>query len=160
MAGRRRARPKQSVSPASPPSRRLSEKAGRGEARAAGAGARGAIPLARDLISQWEAREGGFAPRAAAPRDNGGGERERRNVGRWGGTKKEGAHPARKLTGNTRMRGPPQPNPSLTIRPCRRRGGAGERVLFALAVTEIYRQRAWSGFCGPSKPGRGSRAQS
>lgn len=34
---------------------------------ALGAGAKDAIPLARDLTSQWEARGGGFAARAAAP---------------------------------------------------------------------------------------------
>lgn len=62
---------------------------------------KGAIPLARDLTSQWEARVGGFAARAAAPRIT---EEERRRDVTWGAGvvklgKKEGAHPARELIG-------------------------------------------------------------
>lgn len=51
-----------------PSLRGLVEKAG-GERHgpALGAGAKGAIPLARDLTSQWEARGGGFDARASAP---------------------------------------------------------------------------------------------
>lgn len=62
----------------------LSEKA-RGEKRgpALGAGTKGAIPLARDLTSQWEARGGGFCGARRSPRDNGGGGGEElRNVRR------------------------------------------------------------------------------
>lgn len=42
---------------------------------------KGAIPLARDLTSQWEARVGGFAARAAAPRIT---EEERMGDVTWG----------------------------------------------------------------------------
>lgn len=38
-------------------------------------------------------------PRERSPRDNGGGKRERRNVGRWDGAEEEGAHPVRELIG-------------------------------------------------------------
>lgn len=35
--------------------------------QALGGGTKGAIPLARDLVNQWEAKGGGFVARATAP---------------------------------------------------------------------------------------------
>lgn len=54
----------------------------RGMARFWGWGAKGAIPLARDLTSQWEAMGGGFAARAAAAGIT---EEARRSDVTWGG---------------------------------------------------------------------------
>lgn len=48
----------------------------------AGSAWAGVIPLARDLTSQWEARGGGFAARAAAPGIT---EEERGKDVTWGG---------------------------------------------------------------------------
>lgn len=68
MARGSRARPRARQKQPIPSLRGLVEKAG-GERHgpALGAGAKGAIPLARDLTSQWEARGGGFAAQASAP---------------------------------------------------------------------------------------------
>lgn len=73
---------------------------GRGEARPGfGGGGEGRDP-ARAGPDQPMGRKGRWVCRASlSPRDNGGGEMERRSVGRWGGAEEKGEHPARELIG-------------------------------------------------------------
>lgn len=63
-----------------------------------GGGSEGRDP-ARAGPDQPMRGKGRWVCRELSPGENGGGERERRNLGRWGGAEEEGAHPVEELIG-------------------------------------------------------------